>query len=611
MANWKLERGATVGHIQHLLGSRSLVSAIFTPFKLRSFNFLVPLLIVVWIANPLGGQLSLRVVSKESNYTTIDTPFVYLDPMMQFDLRALGGVSPIYEQAVDTAFNTALLSPASSKNGTQDLFGNVQIPMLEYLKLNQTPDANGWYHLGHTNLTGKYLALEDALGVPGKIEPLYVSITGIPFKANLTGSTTTSTEIIQQSEYVQRLENIKHDLFGQDVVRTALQFDIESSYMYTNCSFEPLALTGYFSEANGTDVAKNNFPNTTVGIATIDRGFSIAYDGQHNYNSTSARRMGVESWLGIDHNETSMRGKLMGSISEAWCDVTTTYIEAQVFCNTETNCSVSAIRESLRPHRPSVLTVLDGISYLEAPIADDTPEEREENFQFYANDSASVFFSSFIKSTGTDFFSSTNLGPLESYFVDPVAPYKTSVSGKGAGSGQSDSQPLVDIGSALFSRRLTQLLNTYWLASIDPFTMVNGIDFWMLEDGDGLPPPNTPGKMYIEKMVLRCHTPFMAVLLVIAIGLFIIGLITAYLDGTRKGPDVLDQFVNSLRHNPYVHVEKLGNTMEDGQDMARRLRNTVVQMGDVQPDEHVGYVAIATPSQNQPVKPLDHRRHYV
>jgi len=50
--------------------------------------------------------------------------------------------------------------------------------------------------------------------------------------------------------------------------------------------------------------------------------------------------------------------------------------------------------------------------------------------------------------------------------------------------------------------------------------------------------------------------------------------------------------------------------MEDGQDKARRLRKTVIRMGDVKPHDDIGYVAIATPTEQQPVHTLNPQRHY-
>jgi hypothetical protein len=98
-------------------------------------------------------------------------------------------------------------------------------------------------------------------------------------------------------------------------------------------------------------------------------------------------------------------------------------------------------------------------------------------------------------------------------------------------------------------------------------------------------------------------------MILIAIVLFVDAVITAYLDRIRQGPDVLDNFVNSLRHSPFVHVDQ-GPTLEDGVEKAKRLRGTVIRMGDVKPADEVGYVAIATPSETQPVEPLVPSRAY-
>ena len=116
-ANWKLERGATVGLIQHLLGSRSLVSSVMTPIKLRTTTFLVPLLVLMWVFNPIGGQTSLRVVSQKSNTTRVDTPFHYLD--MQSSSPATETLGDQVADLVNVDFNSALSSPVSSKNGSQ------------------------------------------------------------------------------------------------------------------------------------------------------------------------------------------------------------------------------------------------------------------------------------------------------------------------------------------------------------------------------------------------------------------------------------------------------------------------------------------------------------
>jgi hypothetical protein len=80
--------------------------------------------------------------------------------------------------------------------------------------------------------------------------------------------------------------------------------------------------------------------------------------------------------------------------------------------------------------------------------------------------------------------------------------------------------------------------------------------------------------------------------------------------GTKQSPSVIDFFVSNLRHNPYAEIGEHQST-EDRADMARRLKHTRVQLGDARPDEAVGTIAIATPTQSQPVQEVRRRRKYV
>jgi hypothetical protein len=633
LANWKLERGATVGHIQHLLGSRSLVSSVVTPVRLGTASFLVPLLVMVWAMNPLGGQLSLRVASKETNVTTVETPFLFVNPSLSWDNRAVdhseGFSTASLDRVIENVFTTSLLSPNSSKNGTQDLFGNIQIPLLEYLMLSETPDPDGWIYTMESGFEGVRAAIIHAAGANiSWTRPIYASIIGLPYKANLTSQAVdlNSTE----SDHNARFQQIKDDLFGHDAVNIQNEFSIETSYMYADCSTKPVIKGKVLNYTDNDDPATplrsaSHFPNTTSGVANNGNGFSIAYDSQHGPNSTTARNITVRSWLGLPNNavldntvlgvETAL--ETIEVISEASCTITQTYVEAMVRCPSQNNCTVAKIRESRtadKAHSP--LTALDGVTFPKSLILAASlslPEDVESRKQRYTSQIAKTFFEFFVNTTTvTDKLRSTeNLGPLESYFARPDAPFKASEGANGATSGSTGQRPITDVGDQLFSWRLSQLMNTYWLASIEPFSVISGIDVEAIDVGDAKPLSSTPGRMYVERIVLRCHMPYFAVLLVISLGLCAIGLVTAYLDATRRGPDVLDDFVNSLRHNPYVHVDTLGPSMQDGQEISRRLRNTVVQMGDVRPDDHVGYVAIGTPSERQPVERLDPRRHYL
>lgn len=603
------------------------MSSVVTPVRLGTASLLVPLLVLVWAMNPIGGQLSLRVVSKETNVTKIDTPFLYVNPSQSFDGRATSGAHISTNRVIENVFTTSLLSPNSSKNGTQDQFGNIQIPLLEHLMLNETADSDGWVYTMDWNLRGVKAAILHAAGLEHSwTKPIYASIIGLPYKANMTSIAidTNGTE----SEHNARLQQIKDDLFGNDAVNTQSEFTIETSYMYANCSTKPStkgqALNEHFDvdfyyDAKLRDAT--HFSNATRGVASNSNGFSIAYDGQHSLNSTTARKITVRSWLGLPNNTAldtrEPFTKTVEVISEASCTITQTYVEAMVYCPSQNNCTVAKIRESRTAKEASShLTALDGITYPRSLLETRNqipPWGFELEQQTYASEIARTFFEYFVNAATVedDLQPIDNLGPLESYFARPDAPFKASEGVNGKASGLAGQRPITEVGDQLFSWRLSQLMNTYWLASVEPFSVISGIDIDAIQKEEANPLPTAQGHMYVERIVLRCHVPYFAVLLVISLGLCVVGLATAYLDATRRGPDVLDDFVNSLRHNPYVHVDTLGPSMQDGQEISRRLRNTVVQMGDVRPDDHVGYVAIGTPNERQPVERLDPRRHYL
>ena len=102
--------------------------------------------------------------------------------------------------------------------------------------------------------------------------------------------------------------------------------------------------------------------------------------------------------------------------------------------------------------------------------------------------------------------------------------------------------------------------------------------------------------------------PWAICLVVLSIALIFAGITTAVFELRRKGPSILDEFVGSLRDNPYAHID--AKSTEDGVDLAKRLWEMRVQLGDVKPDDTIGYVAVAVPSASQPVDCLQRRRRY-
>ncbi|EME46214.1 hypothetical protein DOTSEDRAFT_70257 [Dothistroma septosporum NZE10] len=577
VANFKLERGATVGAIQHLLGSRSLVTAITTPFKLHDLGVVPFVVIVVWALNPLGGQMALRVASYGSNYTTVSADFDYID-MNNSPFQLLD--SPNRLSPINAAFNTALMSPATSKNGSEDMYGNVQIPMLESLKQSQKADSDGWYRTGQlarvNDTSTSADVLEGFIGIPNDADtnlgiptPVYISLTGVPFSWN--------SSLPEQDHPMLNNVQVAPQGSGKEV-NLESQFNFETSYFSVDCS---VAQAG--TARSGDSFAQGI--NTATGVVSNDHQFVVSYDFNHTINSTAPRQIELTSWNGHSRRPGD-------EVSKASCQLTTTYVEAAVYCASSDNCSVVAMRESLLDHPKPALSQLDGIAPSWNLTSNMTQAQRHAIPE--------LFFSGFMNASGNLTQDTNGLSPIECYFMHPEDPYQCSTDATGQ-------YALYTIGDELFSTRFTQLLNTYWMANVAPYSMTGS--FTPNNTFEGSIAATTSGQIRIETIVLRCNVPFMIILVAISIALCLAGMATAYLDATRRGPDILDNFASSLRYNPYVHVEA-GSGMDDGLKRTRRLRSTFVQLGDVRPEDPVGVVAVGTPTWKQPMRMLQHDRQY-
>lgn len=69
-------------------------------------------------------------------------------------------------------------------------------------------------------------------------------------------------------------------------------------------------------------------------------------------------------------------------------------------------------------------------------------------------------------------------------------------------------------------------------------------------------------------------------------------LVGAFFSWRIKGPDILGHCSTLLRDTPYAGAVKAGTTM-DGLERTRRQRSMKVKLLDVDPDNEVGYIAIA------------------
>ena len=127
LASWKLERGAALGLLERLMGSRTVGGTLATQFRLHSLSLVAIALIFLWLLSPLGSQAVLRILStgttpmtSPANITYVNTrqPNYSGDPLFQ----------NTWFSGFASLFSATLVASPQIKNGSMDVWGNVKIP---------------------------------------------------------------------------------------------------------------------------------------------------------------------------------------------------------------------------------------------------------------------------------------------------------------------------------------------------------------------------------------------------------------------------------------------------------------------------------------------------
>ena len=152
-----------------------------------------------------------------------------------------------------------------------------------------------------------------------------------------------------------------------------LSFNLETSYWYLDCPVLDHVPDPQLSNDSAW------FQGQNINILS----------SEHNTYSSIPRALQLQTYSNNEDGEATTR---------AACNLTTSYVEGQVFCESK-DCAVIAIRRSNLPHNST------NISSVDYPDAISTLN----------------FFQAFITSTGTIHAGTPN--PLAYYFNNPDAPY--------------------------------------------------------------------------------------------------------------------------------------------------------------------------------------------
>jgi hypothetical protein len=282
IAAWRLERGVNVASVEYLLGSRTVFGVISTPLRLRFLHRAIPLLVTLWVLSPLGGQASLRVVHTGPVLSNTTLTVSYLESLLPYWMAggASGPDGETYGPTVNAIFIGALIAPKDSKAASQDMYGNLKIPLLEDLQTHsdQTGD-DGWYST-KTNPSRIYSSM---IGLPAR---------GVP-----------------------------------EVGRMDLA--IESSYLYPKCTLSDKNMIKTSGQAAWDEFRKANCHNGD------NRFMAIDFDADDR---------SIDSTYSDPSTITTPRTIVFGSNGTmATCVTTTTYVETRFTCEGR-RCEATAMR---------------------------------------------------------------------------------------------------------------------------------------------------------------------------------------------------------------------------------------------------------------------------
>ncbi|CAM1509498.1 Fc.00g032370.m01.CDS01 [Cosmosporella sp. VM-42] len=531
IARWKLEKGATMGTLEQLMGSRTLGSTFLTQIQLGSYNLLGFSLLLVWVFSPFGGQSLLRMLDLRLSTVVHSSNIIRFDSEAQSNFAdwtpgSASGAASTEEwlSILDSMYNALLLSPDSVKYDSMDLWTNLKIPMLQ----SYGNESSEWQQVPRVGFE-------------------YSALVGFPLTNVSKGNTSFSIE----TSYVQ-LECAKPQ---------KIDFEDGGEIPLNVTGFgslpEPVPNgTWYGLPLNGTtDAATWNLGLDTF-VDTIWRNFSF-YDDRGIEKSQTERPGMFTNETGIEAGPTKLlfQAELSDNPNSppdhvnTTCGVSQKYVESWVTCSrtnqlARPNCTVVEQRDSQKPHSP------ENISQLSFPL-------------IFSYISGRLPRATNHRSTNSQADLSLN------YIQNP------SVLDVGKLYTQKSRLALENVTEEVFSYRLGQLINTYLILSQVFIDTPSGST-----DPNASFEPNITLSVDVENIVEVYHIskPWIAACIVSCFLLLISAVLGVVFIHLADGPEVLGYVSTVVRDSKYLDMPSEAGRM-NGIDLTNSMKERRVQYG--------------------------------
>ncbi|KAE8375523.1 hypothetical protein BDV26DRAFT_267796 [Aspergillus bertholletiae] len=507
IANMQLERGSTLGKLEQLSGSMTVLGAISTQVMLKTYNWLGLGIVLLWLISPFGGQASLHIIKPQHLHHDGVQEVQYLDinglsqPPKLLSLHA-------QPKLLDTVYRANLLTPKSLMQSPRDAWSNIKIPQIRRLARDHTPRREG----------GRY----DTVGINASYSsPIGVPVFGIPANADST-------------------------------------FALETSYIDTSCISVTSALQsslGHVHDRDGLWISPSFPLNNTRSLdssAAPQIYLSTAFATQSSSNRTVIT-----------------------------CNMTHVYVEAEVAClhsrsmaSSQRNCTVTSIRESLKPHQSSFL-----------------PPLMHPNFTIW-----DTFVDGLLNASSS--ISPRHYGSLTELYISTADLAEAE---------DWCTFCLYDLPLGEISDRFTQILNTFYLGSLALKLVTVGPNISSqgnhstfsdyLDSYDRSALTSTTAHVSIQDSTPTFVVDWgwlvvMAIATAVIIGASVVSLIV----GRRvMNPDIVGYASTLTRDAPHLPLPSAASTL-NGFGRARWLADIRIRLGDVQPECPVGKLSISTPA---------------
>ncbi|OQE10439.1 hypothetical protein PENVUL_c004G09470 [Penicillium vulpinum] len=535
IASWRIQTtaGATIGLVEQCLGSQTITGAILTQIRLRAVNFLAIFTVVLWCLSPLGSQASLRVISIVPSYPGNPIELTTLDTFTPYQYGYGQGVT----EAVTAVANPMIASLSAASllaTRNQDLWGNIRFPVIENLEKNNT----GW------------------MDIPRNDNMTYSSLVGVPVIGLPSSGNTSFT------------------LPGAYLSISCPIFDTLHQLNFTNFTGPDAPSPG-----NGNDCSWSN----AWGGHQFSLALSEPCSGSLNASMTrtrNARKLVWESWDRGYANSVTNRSP----ITRAICDLTTTYVDVNVTCESlagsqSTNtCNLSSTRRSVdTTHFHKNWTIFD----VNLPGDPKLPVRYNQGFMYILT----TLFPHAEQNGG--------LEPIIGYFIDPYHAV-------GNFFGENLMSPETTTPK-IFGTRLSQLFNSVLYLGISPSAFTGSVNMTQITRKQSqikdIPIKLAAQNIHLQKVV-RCNRSWLAVLIVSSVVIFCFALVGAYLHIITIGPDLLGSISVALLQNKTEDI--VGSSTWSSDEWSKNLRDTKLWLGDVQPEADFGCLAITTVAQDVP-----------